>query len=578
MELIKSPVLNSIWIKAAALGSLWASVEIVAGTFLHNLQIPFSGTILSFFTVFFLSSFAVIWKEKGIIWRAGVICALMKSISPSAIIIGPMIGITTEAIIFEWMLWLFGRNFFGFVMAGGIALFSALVHKILSLIILYGSDFVKILGSFYFFSVKQLKINGLDSLTVILIIIGAYLLIGFVAAALGYQTASRFLKQPVRNDVPLNLGKSHSAITNFNYQKSGSFSIPLILIHLGIIVLILFLINTEKILPAIVLSFGYLTIAALRYPRLFRKFYRISIWLQFAVIFMLACLLWDVASTDNSRSGQGWIAGLLMIQRAVIVIVGFTAISIELKNPVVKSVLDSNGLSNLYVSLNLSFSILPELISQFTATKRSVFNPAGIVTRFLANADHIVALFIEKQLKRPTIFVITGETGSGKSTFLQKILKTLNNEHIKISGIATEAIEINGVREGYAIVNLTDQMTYPFLSISDDSKLEKVGKFSINPDSLATGKKILANIDLKETQLIVIDELGPLELSNRGFAEAVARLCNISEIPQLWVVRQKLVRLMIRKWNIGDVYIFDNQNDSYNLAINNITRNLTSKN
>jgi len=42
----KVEVLPDIWLKAAMLGSLWASIEIILGSFLHNLHIPFSGTFL----------------------------------------------------------------------------------------------------------------------------------------------------------------------------------------------------------------------------------------------------------------------------------------------------------------------------------------------------------------------------------------------------------------------------------------------------------------------------------------------------------------------------------------------------
>jgi hypothetical protein len=91
MEFVRHNRLNPIWLKAAVIGSLWASVEIVAGSFLHNLQVPFSGTILTAFAILLLSAFSRLWKESGIIWRAGIICALMKSISPSAVIIGPMV-------------------------------------------------------------------------------------------------------------------------------------------------------------------------------------------------------------------------------------------------------------------------------------------------------------------------------------------------------------------------------------------------------------------------------------------------------------------------------------------------------
>jgi len=91
MQIIPGKPLSQKWLKAAVIGSIWASVEIILGSFLHNLKIPFSGMILSFISVWLLISFLQLWKENSIILRAGIICALMKSISPSALILGPMI-------------------------------------------------------------------------------------------------------------------------------------------------------------------------------------------------------------------------------------------------------------------------------------------------------------------------------------------------------------------------------------------------------------------------------------------------------------------------------------------------------
>ena len=120
------PALKTVWLKAAVAGSLWASVEIIAGSFLHNLRLPLSGTILTFISVYLMISFAVIWNEKGLIIRAGLICALMKSISPSAIIIGPMLGILSEAIILEAAIYFLGHNLTGYVLGGSLAVLSCI--------------------------------------------------------------------------------------------------------------------------------------------------------------------------------------------------------------------------------------------------------------------------------------------------------------------------------------------------------------------------------------------------------------------------------------------------------------------
>ena len=91
--------LNDTWIKASIIGTFWAASEIIIGSFLHNLKIPFSGNILTSFAIILLISFSYKWKVKGLFWRAGVICALMKTISPSAVIFGPMIAIMAQAFI-----------------------------------------------------------------------------------------------------------------------------------------------------------------------------------------------------------------------------------------------------------------------------------------------------------------------------------------------------------------------------------------------------------------------------------------------------------------------------------------------
>jgi len=43
---VNTTSLNQKWIKAAVLGTVWAASEIVLGSFLHNIRMPFSGNVL----------------------------------------------------------------------------------------------------------------------------------------------------------------------------------------------------------------------------------------------------------------------------------------------------------------------------------------------------------------------------------------------------------------------------------------------------------------------------------------------------------------------------------------------------
>jgi len=58
--------------------------------------------------------------------------------------------------------------------------------------------------------------------------------------------------------------------------------------------------------------------------------------------------------------------------------------------------------------------------------------------------------------------------------------------------------------------------------------------------------------------VILIDEVGHLELKGKGWSNAIENITRINNtIPQLWIVRKSLVQKISRRWNIGNAYIFD---------------------
>ena len=141
--------------KAAVVGGLWASIEIIIGSFLHNTRLPFAGSMLAFAGTVLLIGFYQIWPQRGLIIRAGLITAVMKSVSPSAIILGPMTGILLEAVLIELVIMLLGNNLIGLILAGILSVSSALFHKVVSLLILYGFDLIQIYVNMINFALKQ---------------------------------------------------------------------------------------------------------------------------------------------------------------------------------------------------------------------------------------------------------------------------------------------------------------------------------------------------------------------------------------------------------------------------------------
>jgi hypothetical protein len=184
-------LLNNKWVKASVVGTVWAASEIVFGSFLHNLRIPFCGNILTAIGLIILISFAYTFKEKGIFWRAGLICALLKTLSPSAVIFGPMIAIFTEAVLLEISVLILGRTYVGFIIGSVLAMSWNLVQKVLSYILFYGFDIIEIYKGLVKIAEKQLNHNFDLLWTPIIVLLISYAVFGVVAGIIGIRVGKR---------------------------------------------------------------------------------------------------------------------------------------------------------------------------------------------------------------------------------------------------------------------------------------------------------------------------------------------------------------------------------------------------
>ena len=175
-------------------GTIWAASEIVLGSFLHNLRIPFSGNILTAIGIIILISVSYLWTEKGIFWRAGVICAVLKTMSPSAVIFGPMIAIIAESFLLEASVRLFGRTIAGFVLGAMLAMSWNLFQKIINMIIFYGSGIIEIYEGLLKMAQKQLDIQTDIVWLPIIILLVAYALFGILRLLSGSGLEEASLK------------------------------------------------------------------------------------------------------------------------------------------------------------------------------------------------------------------------------------------------------------------------------------------------------------------------------------------------------------------------------------------------
>ena len=324
--LMNNPALNDKWIKASVIGTIWAASEIVFGSFLHNLKIPFSGNILTAIGLIVLISAAFIWDVKGVFWRTGLICALMKTMSPSAVIFGPMLAILTEAILLEISIRVFGKTYFGFIIGSILAMSWNLVQKVLSYILFYGADIIAIYTGLIKIAEKQIKVHFDLVWVPIIILLFAYAIFGIIAAITGIKAGKFIAKKSLEPQ------KIHSQDKTIIKKKQEKFNHSILWLSLNICFMIsglLILKYTDWYFwtSAIIV---FATIWIIRYRRALRKISNPKFWIIFVLITMITVFFFSRVNGGENYLKEGIIAGVQMNFRAILMVLGFAVIAVEL--------------------------------------------------------------------------------------------------------------------------------------------------------------------------------------------------------------------------------------------------------
>ncbi len=388
---------DELWLRAAVIGGLWASIEIIVGSFLHNTRIPFAGSILAFNGTILLIGFYQIWPYKGLIIRAGLITALMKSVSPSAIILGPMTGIMLEAILIEGILYLFGSNLMSFMTAGVLSLSSALFHKIISLIIYYGFNLVKIYVNIINFGLKQLHLGQATDVQILWFLLSFYVVFGSFAGWLGYRIGRKALKlQSEPGAVAWDKNKKAKK-EFFIIDTKQQTSLILLVFHVLALPLGLLLVNIHYQLTGLVFMAVYTLLFGFIYRRALRRLRKPIFWSQLVIIVLLSALFWNSGKPNHQWfSMVGFLIGLEMLLRALFIVVGFSALSVELLNEHVRSFLFRIGFGRFYKGIGLAFGSLPVMIGLLPSSREILHSPVKSLLKPLVMANQWLDIFREE--------------------------------------------------------------------------------------------------------------------------------------------------------------------------------------
>jgi len=135
------------------------------------------------------------------------------------------------------------------------------------------------------------------------------------------------------------------------------------------------------------------------------------------------------------------------------------------------------------------------------------------------------------------IILLTGSPGVGKTTALLRVVEDLKAKGYKVGGMASREVRSLGTRVGFEVLDLSNGRR-GWLVYVNQKPGPPIGKYRVNLADLdSVGATAIVNA-VDDSDIVAIDEIGPMELFSERFREAVRRAVESSK-PVISIVHWK---------------------------------------
>jgi nucleoside-triphosphatase len=116
--------------------------------------------------------------------------------------------------------------------------------------------------------------------------------------------------------------------------------------------------------------------------------------------------------------------------------------------------------------------------------------------------------------------LITGLPGVGKSSLINKVIEEVRSRNRIVGGVITPEVRDKNIRRGFLIVNLLTGVQ-DFLAKVDMRSRYRIGKYGVINENIENIGVSAIQQAVEKADLIVIDEIGKMELFSSEFVVAV---------------------------------------------------------
>lgn len=117
---------------------------------------------------------------------------------------------------------------------------------------------------------------------------------------------------------------------------------------------------------------------------------------------------------------------------------------------------------------------------------------------------------------------MTGNPGIGKTSILLKVVDYLKSKGFSVGGMISREVRLQNTRVGFEILDISSSRRGWLAHVNQKSG-PQVGRYRVNMNDLETIGVSAIMQAVRSSDVIAIDEVGPMELFSEKFKDAVNR-------------------------------------------------------
>jgi iron complex transport system ATP-binding protein len=127
---------------------------------------------------------------------------------------------------------------------------------------------------------------------------------------------------------------------------------------------------------------------------------------------------------------------------------------------------------------------------------------------------------------------------------------------LKVDGILATGTYKENQRDTFSLIHIREGRSYELAAREKKPGWFRYRRYFFNPSSFEKGLDVLTKGLSEKNDVLILDEIGPMELGGRGWYKALQVLDRNYRIPQVWVVRENILGEVRDRWNIPEENVF----------------------